>query len=642
MGATQYNKLTKESLVRFFPGQAGTPGDPGQPALPARCVNTWVTQQVVTSPILPQVQQTFVPISQIQIQNAGLPIPSNWTEVRGPDPSDPNNTITIGYLVPSASWPQPLPTYRTVTTLQTICYPAQPYIPPRNPIPNTPARTIIDMQLGWSGGAVGIPRLTSDGRMEFMVPPAISGAFVGFDDVDVDAGYMDMEYAWYCNQGIAKVYEHGFPKFTYGAYQLDDLFAIQRIGRVISYTVNGSVVYTSATPSYAESIFDVSLFAAGDYIYNPAIYEYNGANVSFEPLASIGADAAYGISSVQLREMTALAEEGVSVHTSFREIDGLSYDYDYNFSATSLRELTVFASGGMLIGGYGLSATAMCPMVSGSMGDALVLGTVASAGMRGLETIAADYDYIMSISNMYPMLSYGEAMAENEATIFESMFLYAPMYYPDYKIVIFNSNMTILADIDFNPMLLGEILGSLTLSSTFDPIAFLYAVINNILIIGQRDQKFDGTEEVWVVSEEGQTTRYENFGFNSFAKIGGHYYGAKSDGLYLLEGDDDYGSPIRSAIGFGNNNFGTSLRKRLLNAYLNVASEGKMAMNVSADGDTFTYEARRSDTEMAVQRVDFGKGLNANNYTLSVMNTEGCDFDLADVEILPAVSTRRI
>ena len=641
MGVTQYNKLTKQSLITFLPGQAGTPGNPGQPALPARCVNSWVTTQVQTSPVLPQAQARFVPLSQIQVQNAGIPIPSTWQAVYGPDPTNPNNTILLGYVIPSAPWPNPLPTYRTVTVLQTICYPAQPYIAPTNPIPNTPAKTIINMQLGWSGGAIGIPRLTSEGRMEFMVPTAISGAFVGLNDADVDAGYMNMEYSWYFNQGVAKVYELGFPKFTYGPYQLDDLFAIQRIGRTITYTVNGVVVYKSTTPSYTESIFDVSLFAAGDYIYNPAIYAYNGANISFDPLASIGADSDYGSSIVQFQELTALGEEGVAVHVSMRQINGLSYDYDYNFASSSLSELLVSSSGGMLIGGYGLCSSAMSPIVSGSLGDATVLGTV-SAQMREMEGLSADYDYAAGVTKIYPLTSYGEAMAENEATIAENMFLYSPMYYPDYKIAIFDSKLTLLATIGFDTLLMGEILGNLALSQTFDPIAFLYAVINNVLIIGQRDQKFEGAEEVWVVSEEGQTTRYENFGFNSFAKIGGSYYGAKSDGVYLLEGDDDYGSPVRSSIGFGNNNFGTSLRKRLLNAYLNVASKGKMAMNVSSDGDNFTYEARRSDTEMTVQRVDFGKGLNANNYTLSVMNIEGCDFDLADVEILPAVSTRRI
>ena len=81
-------------------------------------------------------------------------------------------------------------------------------------------------------------------------------------------------------------------------------------------------------------------------------------------------------------------------------------------------------------------------------------------------------------------------MAENEATIAENMFLYSPMYYPDYKIAIFDSKLTLLATIGFDTLLMGEILGNLALSQTFDPIAFLYAVINNVLIIGQRDQKF--------------------------------------------------------------------------------------------------------------------------------------------------------
>ena len=44
---------------------------------------------------------------------------------------------------------------------------------------------------------------------------------------------------------------------------------------------------------------------------------------------------------------------------------------------------------------------------------------------------------------------------------------------------------------------------------------------------------------------------------NSFVEIDGKYYGASSDGLYLLEGSDDAGAPIDASFGFGQLDFGT-------------------------------------------------------------------------------------
>lgn len=78
---------------------------------------------------------------------------------------------------------------------------------------------------------------------------------------------------------------------------------------------------------------------------------------------------------------------------------------------------------------------------------------------------------------------------------------------------------------------------------------------------------------VWSVNAEtGASAAYEDYPFNSFATIGGRHFGAASDGVYELVGDDDAGMPIQAHLNLGKRNFGTSKLKAMPYAYLGVAS----------------------------------------------------------------------
>lgn len=147
----------------------------------------------------------------------------------------------------------------------------------------------------------------------------------------------------------------------------------------------------------------------------------------------------------------------------------------------------------------------------------------------------------------------------------------------------------------------------------------------------------------WVLNwDSAATTRYENYDFTSFAKIGDRYYGVKSDGIYVLEGDDDEGFKIRASASFGKLDFGTPNKKRVPHAYVGVSSGGTMYLRVTANGQTFTYAARRADADMRTQRIDLGKGLMANYLEFEIYNHDGCDFELNSVDFAYVELTRRI
>lgn len=149
--------------------------------------------------------------------------------------------------------------------------------------------------------------------------------------------------------------------------------------------------------------------------------------------------------------------------------------------------------------------------------------------------------------------------------------------------------------------------------------------------------------EVWVVNAEtGGSTRYENYSFNSFAKIKGEFFGCRSDGIYQLDGDDDEGSPVQSMVSFGKQDFGTSALKRATNVYAGTSSGGKLFIKVLVEGDEYLYAARDSNGHLQQQRFDLGKGMRVNYFEFELYNADGDDFELASVEFAVVPLTRRI
>lgn len=149
--------------------------------------------------------------------------------------------------------------------------------------------------------------------------------------------------------------------------------------------------------------------------------------------------------------------------------------------------------------------------------------------------------------------------------------------------------------------------------------------------------------DTWVMNlRTGASSRYENFYFDSVMNVGGVLYGANSEGLFELGGDDDDGAPIEAVLDFGLKSFGSNQLKRLEQIYLTVASTGPMFVRVTAEGASYTYTMRDFNEAMQTQRVTPGKGMRANYFGFEVGNIDGADFELSAVEVLVAESSRRI
>lgn len=182
-------------------------------------------------------------------------------------------------------------------------------------------------------------------------------------------------------------------------------------------------------------------------------------------------------------------------------------------------------------------------------------------------------------------------------------------------------------------------------------LAFVDSVVQGAASVGGRGQAvsgdpdrlvdFDAGDQVWVLNARtGAVSRYQNYSFNSFALIGGHYFGADEGGIYLLEGELDGEAPIHTRIQTGQMDLGSKQLKHVSNVYLGVASDGVLSVTVQANCQQYTYQARRGDPHSQQQRVDTGKGLRATLYGFELVNCQPFELDSMDINVVQ--SGRRI
>jgi len=156
----------------------------------------------------------------------------------------------------------------------------------------------------------------------------------------------------------------------------------------------------------------------------------------------------------------------------------------------------------------------------------------------------------------------------------------------------------------------------------------------------------DDSFTTWVVNTlNGAVTNYEDFTFNSFARMGQKYIGASSDGIYELNGDDDAGTDIIATVKSGLAQMvGQSRFTQFRGAYLGVRSdvEGKHKFFMkleTGDGVERTYGVNVKNMETT--KIHLGKGLRARYFSFELIST-GQDFDLDTVEFVPILASRRV
>jgi hypothetical protein len=194
----------------------------------------------------------------------------------------------------------------------------------------------------------------------------------------------------------------------------------------------------------------------------------------------------------------------------------------------------------------------------------------------------------------------------------------------------------------YNTLFSDDVRVTVFLADTMSAAPHYVALMFTTVAAGITVPAFFGDTETWVMNAvTNANSRYEGFDFNSYALIGGEYYGAMQGGLFKLSGDTDDGAPIRASINFGNQTFGTSSLKGCTNAYVGMSSSGELFLKVTAEGNEYIYRARDYSSTLQIQRFDTGRGLRAN-YLQFELYSDGADFDISSVEFLAVPLSRRI
>jgi hypothetical protein len=143
---------------------------------------------------------------------------------------------------------------------------------------------------------------------------------------------------------------------------------------------------------------------------------------------------------------------------------------------------------------------------------------------------------------------------------------------------------------------------------------------------------------------------YENFKFNSFARIGKNYYGCNETGIHLLGGDLDGAAQIDSTITTGTSDltvegvggFKGDIQKRVPYAYISAKSPETMTLTCLVEGQEYAYTFRAPKDKVAVSRVDIGKGLLGTFWQFELKNQNGADFEIDSLSVNPVATTRKI
>jgi len=150
---------------------------------------------------------------------------------------------------------------------------------------------------------------------------------------------------------------------------------------------------------------------------------------------------------------------------------------------------------------------------------------------------------------------------------------------------------------------------------------------------------------VWMVNTElWAATRFTNYGFDSYADIGGAYYGVTDAGLYKLAGETDDGVNIDASLMLRRGSYDSSQQKRVDRVYVHGTSDRKVEVRIITPlNDVHTY---RSELELGdkvtAQRVKLGRGLIAQYWQFEVRNIAGDDLGVDKIEVVSLHTTRKI
>lgn len=668
------NRLQKVPAVQFIPGV------PGAPAVPAHCYDEPVYsdfgQYAESLQWMSALTEMMTKQKLGRVYYGVVAIDANGNEIYGPKTVSIPPDLTAMFTGAGASAGAVIAGYRRV------CYPAIPAVAA------IPPRVVYDSLPGWNSGGVSIGGFTGDGYVEFQIGGGSIGAVVGLNSRSDTVSPADCSHAFYGHQGSLDIIEGGAVVFTVpGGLAGDPKLRLGRAGGVVTYMVNGAVVYTSPNPSTGYARLDASLYSAGDYVDNPLIATFGrgtavgrvGVTAFFDPRARATGRA--GVGGVALgRSGAVLYGAAIGDASTSGSATGFSTGYgvalvDIGVSGSALPAPNYSqASGPAAVGlssdsgysqavaayrgGYQGAAAGGFPEVSISysvgyapmplgFGNCLSGGVATSAGIGPVGGgVSGENGYAQSLgaySGGYQGFAYAPWLSDDSAIFAEPALVIDEFSISGDALATFVSSVDVgdgvLLDLEIVAGL--EWFESILLSSTVAETSDIEAAfLDQIAVTTQSNiPQLEGIQYSTNV-QTGAITRYSNFAFLAICQTPYGALGVKEDGIYRIGAGTDDGEPIDLMVDFGAKDFGTTQLKRIESIYFGLCTDGKpLAVLKADDGREVTYQVT---ARVPTMRVATGKGVVGRSWRLRLKIYEATQAELDSVELSVATSNRRI
>jgi len=142
------------------------------------------------------------------------------------------------------------------------------------------------------------------------------------------------------------------------------------------------------------------------------------------------------------------------------------------------------------------------------------------------------------------------------------------------------------------------------------------------------------------------SSKYQNYGFNSMVKFNGGLYGARSDGLFqLASGSTDNTALIASTFTLPTTDLGSQNNKHIRFWYMGVKTDGKIQLDLTAEGKTTSTKSFRISPPRNVHQVvrtPIGRNLYGRYWTPKISNVLGSDFSIDTNAVLPIIKSSGI
>lgn len=538
-----------------------------------------------------------------------------------------------------------------------VTVPAVPYQPA------TPDQVISDPNEGWNASANSIATLPGNSSFEarFVLPNYDIGAICGVGPVGGNP-FAYPTYYFSMNRGVLTVQgdptpiSHtngvtlrivGYPKLGVTEWWVGTQLVLRQVPAYTPSTLTQQQVFGTTAPVSAFGAADImlaaQLYLAGDVVDSPVLTTPATITVqlTMEPLQVVSGQGtppnAVNVSMKTL-QLLAFATQPLTmlplqIVAGMPPPQGANLTFKYMTVAASTRPagLTTFTP---VYGGASLSTQPL----------QLRCGTIAPLQLRSLKILAGRAT-AQSDLTMLPLGGAANMVTEDNTSglMFAVVGTQAPTTGQAILAVAFSQALGAAVVVTATPMFGVTITSRLGLTDSQLARQVARALAMSTVNLPGSPTALGDPGTVWVVNvETGATSTYTNFDFNSFAKIGPLYYGARADGIYALDEDDDP-TPVVGRLGFGELRFGTTAKNRVPDVYLGIASTGNMFLKVIADGVPYIYRSARSDANaITAQRIKLGRGLSATSLAFELYNDDGTSWELDTVEFNSIDLSRRI